>query len=383
MFLFSSFSACGATHKKNDDRVLSPSHVLTGAENPGGNTRFSEVVSLATNTLSSDAPWQKGGEFILPCSNSLAIAAVFDGVGGSARGNEAALAGASFLLDQRDKEKTLVDKLKECACHVSEKQAAYPKEEQGYTVASGFQICGYRYQKSPVPTNMSPARENEKLRPFFGCIPFNAGDSRTYRFSKGNALPLTDDHTLANYKASLGIGYSASDCNVVTKFLGGENLYPFDIYKAFKLEPGDIVFSCSDGFWEYIPKPLLEQALIELQEDFFNLLTPFKDSSLCQNAPDSTADCISGSRYEKQTIISTLDKEFSNQKQNTCSSAVPTNTPEKEAVYATYLFDPDKALSLFEKRVEYLVNTARDNGSPDDISVVFACYIPCEDLCEK
>ncbi|MGN0301882.1 MAG: PP2C family protein-serine/threonine phosphatase [Anaerotardibacter sp.] len=363
MFLFSSFSACGATHTKNDDRVLSPSYVLTGAENPEEETHFSEVVRVKTTQISSASSWKEGCEFSSLDPKTTAIGAVFDGVGGSARGNEAALAGASFLLEQKVQEKTLAEKLKECAEQVSKEQSAHPKREQGYSVCSGFQLCGFQYQKSPVPTNMSSSHENEILKPFYVCIPFNAGDSRTYHFSGKTAQPLSKDHTLANYKASLGIGYPASDCNVVTKFLGGENTYPFDIYKAFKLEPGDIIFSCSDGFWEYIPHSFLEQSLTELQNELMGLLVPFEEINACESA-DCKDDCASD-------INPVNTGEAS-------SYAVPTNLTEIEEETATYTIDTDKALALFEAHVESLVRLAQENGSPDDISVLFSCYIPCE-----
>ena len=74
------------------------------------------------------------------------------------------------------------------------------------------------------------------------------GDSRCYRFSKGELEQLTDDHTLANdlLQESPDGHVPAYSHHVLKKALGIESRCEPDVFKV-PMESGDILLMCSDG----------------------------------------------------------------------------------------------------------------------------------------
>lgn len=78
----------------------------------------------------------------------------------------------------------------------------------------------------------------------------HVGDSRCYLYRNSTMYQLTRDHTVANQIASMGgrIGEAAQLSHILWNCLGGgEGSFPQPDVSKHELEPGDMVFLCSDG----------------------------------------------------------------------------------------------------------------------------------------
>ena len=96
------------------------------------------------------------------------------------------------------------------------------------------------------------------------------GDSRLYRFSKGELAGVTADHSVT-YRKFLGGEisymdvYHDDDRSRLLRVLGREPCKPEAGHG--ELEPGDAFLLCSDGFWEYVYTE-------EIQADLCRARTP-------------------------------------------------------------------------------------------------------------
>ncbi len=84
----------------------------------------------------------------------------------------------------------------------------------------------------------------------------HAGDSRIYHFRNGRMVFRTMDHsyvqTLVNQgEISEQEALDHPHSNILMGCLGTDNEPPVDIHVVQKLEPGDVIFACSDGVWHY------------------------------------------------------------------------------------------------------------------------------------
>lgn len=80
----------------------------------------------------------------------------------------------------------------------------------------------------------------------------HAGDSRAYRVRNGNLELLTTDHSWVMEQVQAGrmsIEEAESDSrrNVITRAVGTDENLSLDWREKDALEPGDILFACSDG----------------------------------------------------------------------------------------------------------------------------------------
>lgn len=228
MIIAAASTACGATHQRNDDRILLNTSIVTGAEAP----RTQAHDELITENL----PF---------------LAAVFDGVGGSVRGDKAALAAAESLKKSAEKNPSLPlsDRLDRCAHDVADEQSALEERNRAYTVGAGLFVDG-------AAGNDTPSLQL-----------FHMGDCRIYRYAHDTFELLTRDHSLAQrYRDEVGpeAEVPAHIAHVVTSYAGGDVEDPFEITSDFTLAPHDLYLICSDGFWEFArideTKDILAQA---------------------------------------------------------------------------------------------------------------------------
>lgn len=116
---------------------------------------------------------------------------------------------------------------------------------------------------------------NKKITTTFVCvfiqkdgraICFNLGDSRLYRFDITNFKwrQITKDHNLYNYLVSsnapqeMFVKYKDSFL-ALTKYVDSNTNCPLDYDKfSFKLNPGDLIFLGSDGVYNYIDMPYID-----------------------------------------------------------------------------------------------------------------------------
>ena len=87
------------------------------------------------------------------------------------------------------------------------------------------------------------------------AIAFNCGDSRVYRFAKGELERLTEDHSIAQNLVNAGTlppedvhAYRLK--NVITSSVSAPRSAPMDIHlRPVVRMSGDIYFLCTDGVW--------------------------------------------------------------------------------------------------------------------------------------
>lgn len=98
----------------------------------------------------------------------------------------------------------------------------------------------------------------------------HVGDSRLYRFHSGKLVKQTMDHSVSQMAVLMGditpqqIRFH-EDRNRVLRALGGENAKP-DISPEVELTEGqDVFLLCTDGFWEYVYEPEMEELLQTVQ----------------------------------------------------------------------------------------------------------------------
>lgn len=210
MIVAAACSACGKTHVRNDDRVLVQDCILSGAEAPDAEAGL---------TLAADEP---------PFS-----ACVFDGVGGSVRGDKAAATAARSLMENASV--PLEERLVLCAQDVVSGQEGLSHRERAFTVGAGVSI-------ERLDAHGLAARI------------FHMGDCRVYRVRGQELVLLTKDHSLAQrFKDELGMDTDVPNniAHVVTAYAGGEIANPFETSHPIHFQPGDIFLMCSDGFWEH------------------------------------------------------------------------------------------------------------------------------------
>lgn len=215
MIIAAATTACGATHQRNDDRIILNTSIVTGAEAPR--------TQAHDELITSDLPF---------------LAAVFDGVGGSVRGDKAALAAAKSLQKSAEENPSLplVERLNRCVREVAEEQNMLEERDRAYTVGAGLFVDGGNGQSNP------------RLQLF------HMGDCRIYRYTHDTFELLTRDHSLAQrYRDEVGpdAEVPAHIAHVVTSYAGGTVEDPFEITSGFTLAPHDLFLICSDGFWEF------------------------------------------------------------------------------------------------------------------------------------
>ncbi len=97
----------------------------------------------------------------------------------------------------------------------------------------------------------------------------NVGDSRAYRWRKGELVQITDDHSYVWQLVSEGFIdegeiYDHPQRNVITRALGNQPSVQVDM-RSCKLESGDRLLLCSDGVWEMIRDPAEMAAMLEAE----------------------------------------------------------------------------------------------------------------------
>lgn len=95
----------------------------------------------------------------------------------------------------------------------------------------------------------------------------NVGDSRTYLFRDGHLGPITRDHSLvaqlvASGQLSPDDLYTHPRRNEIYRALGDPHLTVDEVDTfSHRLQPGDGVLLCSDGLWDFVRDPVINNIL--------------------------------------------------------------------------------------------------------------------------
>jgi len=113
----------------------------------------------------------------------------------------------------------------------------------------------------------------------------HVGDSRVYRYRRGQLAPLTRDHSLLEEQIRNGLltreqARDSHNRNVVTRALGVEPDVATEI-GVFDVRPGDLYLLCSDGLTDMLDDETVARTLSEVQHDL-----PLAVSNLVQLAND-------------------------------------------------------------------------------------------------
>jgi len=100
----------------------------------------------------------------------------------------------------------------------------------------------------------------------------NVGDSRLYRFRRGNLMQISRDHSLREMTGDEDVASNI----IVNSFGGGENIFVDFAPVGGKLLDEDILLLCSDGLSDMLTDDEIENILNE-ENRFNNLLTEAKN----------------------------------------------------------------------------------------------------------
>ena len=99
------------------------------------------------------------------------------------------------------------------------------------------------------------------------AVVINVGDSRTYRLRQGHLEQITRDHSIVARLVEQGYIskeeiYAHDQKSVIYRSLGDRPDVEIDTFQL-DLFPGDRLLLCSDGLWEMVRDPLIEEVLLE------------------------------------------------------------------------------------------------------------------------
>jgi serine/threonine protein phosphatase PrpC len=194
-----------------------------------------------------------------PISN-IGLFAVSDGVGGYAAGEVASQATVrslansllrevfiSYLNNQHFTDQELEQKLKDAV------------------LAANQAVMEMRIQ-SPEKSDMGSTLTAVLVMDSKAFLA-NVGDSRTYLMRQGKLSPISRDHSLVATLVEQGTikpeeVYSHEQRNIIYRSLGDKLDLIVDT-QIFELEAGDRLLLCSDGLWEMVRDPYIEDILLE------------------------------------------------------------------------------------------------------------------------
>lgn len=140
----------------------------------------------------------------------------------------------------------------------------------------------------------------------------HVGDTRIYLFRQRRIAAQTRDHSLVQQLIDAGYGNadiirSHPQRNMLTSAIGsGDDLVISVSGEPVLVEEGDLFLMCTDGWWEYIEEPLMEEMLedAETAEEWLQIMARRVEADAKENADNYTAIAVQvGELEEVSTVI--------------------------------------------------------------------------------
>lgn len=209
-------------------------------------------------------------------ADGAALLAVFDGMGGHSNGAEAAQRGCDVLTQRFAAQvKPLLDPLGFLALALA---AAH---EQVVALGSDLPL-----DRRPRAT-CAVALVQDSVA---WCV--HAGDSRLYLLRQGEVVWRTRDHSHVEVLLHEGVIKPAQMRNhplrnYVEICIGGEPvLPPFQFSACLRVQPGDLLLACTDGFWSGLYDDEMARAMA-VDEPLQNLLERMAVTAVTRSGPHS------------------------------------------------------------------------------------------------
>jgi protein phosphatase len=98
------------------------------------------------------------------------------------------------------------------------------------------------------------------------CVIGNVGDSRTYLVRNGQLQRVSKDHSLVQRLVDVGQiqpedVYTHPHRNAILRSLGEQPQVQVDLF-PLRLQPGDMIFCCSDGQWEMVRDARMQEIIV-------------------------------------------------------------------------------------------------------------------------
>lgn len=193
------------------------------------------------------------------CSLMIGFYAVADGVGGAASGEIASQLAVRCLVEgavQRIFNPEMAG-------------APVPTEElpelmHELVLAANQSILDLRNQKDD--SDMGCTLTGALVRGTQAVL-VNVGDSRVYRLHEGKLNLLTQDHSMVARLVEEGLiqpeeVYTHAQRSIIYRSLGSRADLDVDVF-CLELSAGDRLLLCSDGLWEMVRDPMIEEILLQ------------------------------------------------------------------------------------------------------------------------
>ncbi len=210
---------------------------------------------------------RKNNEDSFLCDDTLQLFVVADGVGGNAKGEVASAESVELVHSWVRRWRNTIE---EFDTNPSEEKALLVRRLLENAVQSACYMVFGMGQLDPGQRGMSTTLSSLLVTKRLAYIA-QVGDSRVYLVRGGQAVQLTEDHTLINFRLKLGLitpeeAENAPGKNVITRAVGHQDYVEVDCIDV-EIEAGDRFMLCSDGLHGYLEDGELDRLMHGTREE--------------------------------------------------------------------------------------------------------------------
>ncbi len=198
------------------------------------------------------------------CDDDLGLYIVADGMGGHAAGEVAARESVEVVHDMVVRGRDIIDSFREHQV-TRESSRAICRLLESAVQSATYMVYGMAEQK-PNYQGMGTTVSVLLLVGAYG-ITAQVGDTRIYCIRKGDAIQLTEDHTLINWQIREGVitpeeAARSPHKNVITRAVGNKDYVQVDT-QIISVKVGDRFLICSDGLHGYVERSEIAPLFVE------------------------------------------------------------------------------------------------------------------------